>query len=277
MANSYYNLSEKAVPFSTLDPRPYNRELDHVERGFDQIQPDIALGLTYFKELTSALDPSGVPYPDQYVFTIPSFPGNALTGTPAPTGLTFSFTLPADNVGGQASIFVSDKVDINDPTAKLFAIISMLDANLQPYPVGTFKAGVVYSAIIAPGVGPLLGGNVAQVLNGAIATDSVVSRFNNFRLTHVPVPNAPVSPPIGSMLMASLRYNIVGTPPALFPRGVGVPLGSNMNLIACNAAGEPGSPQFSGGVWAPINAVTTPTNGNLATRVLSVSIWVRVG
>lgn len=148
MPNQYYQFLEPAKPFSTVDPRPYNRELEHVVRGFEKIPAASRMnsGTQYYARLT----PTAVPSVFQGEF--PSFP------TSGKVGMRMFFIVPVEPTANDFML----QVKVGDTIVGTFPVRT---ADNLPYPEGTIRKGVMYETVFRDDVNMQLLGAGSTVLS----------------------------------------------------------------------------------------------------------------
>lgn len=128
--NEYYRFLEKAAPFTTVDPRPYNREMRHIAEAFDKLPAASRMntGTQYYARLVETTNPA------VYRAALPAFP---LSGK---AGMRLYFIFPVDPAAGDVAIDVA----VGDTILGPFLIRT---AEGQAYPEGTLRKGVVYETV----------------------------------------------------------------------------------------------------------------------------------
>lgn len=158
--NEYYRFLEPAEPFTTVDPRPYNREMRHIAEGFDKLPAASKMntGTQYYARLAATAQP------DVFRATFEKFP------TSGKAGMRMYFILPVDPAAGDVAVDVAVGETIFGP----FLIRT---AEGQAYPEGTLRKGVVYETVFRDD-------NVMQLLGAGSTVISVaqisVSRIFGF-------------------------------------------------------------------------------------------------
>lgn len=158
--NEYYRFLEPAAPFTTVDPRPYNREMRHIAEGFDKLPAASKMntGTQYYARLAATAQP------DVFRATFDKFP------TSGKAGMRLYFILPVDPAAGDVAVDVAVGESIFGP----FLIRT---AEGQAYPEGTLRKGVVYETVFRDD-------NVMQLLGAGSTVISVaqisVSRIFGF-------------------------------------------------------------------------------------------------
>lgn len=130
MTNLYYGFLEPAKPFTTVDPRPYNRELEHIVRAFGKLPAASRMnsGTQYYARLTPTANPA------IFEGEFPSFP------TSGKAGMRMYFIVPVEPTANDFFL----QVRVGDTVMGIFPVRTADDL---PYPDGTIRKGVMYETV----------------------------------------------------------------------------------------------------------------------------------